>query len=260
MSKYDPLADYLTRLSKRRIRLTFAEIERILGTSLPASASKHPGWWNGNSAVWLYSGWRAIPELRKKRVVFIRDRIAKRLLAVRLRTPRQPYVSRRRSHRQRKAARGNRRGVWGGVSFRFVCPIVPDRRGRNVATFTPHERYANPRGIPLHAWGSGPFCRFQITPQAPESGVYAIVVDGEVKYVGETENLTMRFNAGYGSISPRACYVGGQSTNCHVNSLIVTEAVRGGGGQIELWFTPTADRKRLEAELLRAVRPPWNRK
>jgi len=258
MSKYDPLADYLTRLSKRRTRLTFAEIERILDASLPASASRHPGWWSGNSAVWLYSGWRAIPELRKKRVVFVRDRAAQRLVANRLRPPRQPHVSRRQSRRQRKAARGECRGLWGGISFRFVCPIVPDRRGRNVATFRPHERYVNPRGIPLHAWGSGPFCRFQIPPQVPESGVYAIVVDGEIRYVGETENLTTRFNAGYCSISPRACFVGGQSTNCHVNSLILAEALR--GAQIELWFTPANDRRRLEGELIRTIRPLWNRK
>lgn len=265
MSKYDPLAEYLRGVSKRGTRLTFDEIERILGTSLPPSAHKYQRWWNGNSAVWLYDGWRAIPDLRKNRVTFVRDRIAKRLLADRLRPPRrarQPRVSRRQRRKQRKAAKraakGKSDGVWGGVQFRFVCTIVPEGRGGKIATFTPHKRYANPRGIPLHAWGSGPFCRFQIPPQAPESGVYVIVVNDEVKYVGETENLTNRFNNGYGSISPRACYTGGQSTNCHVNSLILVDATK--GSRIELWFTPSTNRKGLETELIRTIRPLWNRK
>lgn len=54
MSKYDPLANYLQGISKRKVRFSFAQIERILGTSLPATAHKQPGWWNGNSAVWLF--------------------------------------------------------------------------------------------------------------------------------------------------------------------------------------------------------------
>ncbi len=64
VGKYDPLAAYLAKIQKKKgIRLTFREIESILGDKLPPSAHKYQGWWGGNSAVWLFEGWRAIPNL-----------------------------------------------------------------------------------------------------------------------------------------------------------------------------------------------------
>lgn len=41
-------------------------------------------------------------------------------------------------------------------------------------------------------------------------------------------------------------------------TLIQTEAMK--GSRIELWFTPSSDRKRLETELIHIISPPWNRK
>lgn len=32
-------------------------------------------------------------------------------------------------------------------------------------------------------------------------------------YIGETDNLEKQFRQGYGNISPRNCFKGGQSTN-----------------------------------------------
>lgn len=40
MSKYAPLADYLRNLDGSEVTLSFDEIERILGFSLPATASR----------------------------------------------------------------------------------------------------------------------------------------------------------------------------------------------------------------------------
>jgi hypothetical protein len=77
-------------------------------------------------------------------------------------------------------------------------------------------------------------------------------------YVGETENLTVRYNNGYGRISPRNCFQGGQSANCRVNNLILDAAKN--GHRIELWFTKSSDRKTLEERLIARIRPPWNRK
>jgi len=45
MAKYDPLFNHLSRCTEPRLRLSFAEIERIIGDSLPASARRHPAWW-----------------------------------------------------------------------------------------------------------------------------------------------------------------------------------------------------------------------
>lgn len=256
MSKYDPLAAYLESQRKHGVRLTFRQIENILGTHLPASASKHPRWWNGNSAVWLFSGWRAIPNLRKKRVDFRRDKTAQRLLAQRLIPPRQTSKETRRSRKQKR--RASKTGLWGGIRFESVCLIEPRRRGKRIVEERPHLRYDNRKGLPLNEWGAGPFCHFQIPPSKPRDGVYVIAVGGQAMYVGETENLTTRYNSGYGSISPRACFKGGQSTNCRINSFVLTETSH--GRTVELWFTPSQHRKDLEASMISQLRPQWNRK
>jgi hypothetical protein len=44
MGIYDPLRDHLQRQRLSEFELTFAEIETILGRSLPASAMR-PQWW-----------------------------------------------------------------------------------------------------------------------------------------------------------------------------------------------------------------------
>ncbi|MBI3677296.1 MAG: hypothetical protein HY243_11855 [Proteobacteria bacterium] len=63
MSKYDPLSEFLKTQTTVQVPMTFAEIERVLGSKLPASAYKHPAWWandEGKSHVqaqaWLSSG------------------------------------------------------------------------------------------------------------------------------------------------------------------------------------------------------------
>lgn len=45
MSKYDPLRDYLTETDEVLVRLSFVEIERILGDQLPPSARTRSAWW-----------------------------------------------------------------------------------------------------------------------------------------------------------------------------------------------------------------------
>lgn len=121
----------------------------------------------------------------------------------------------------------------------------------------PQARYANVRGLPLNNYGSGPFCKFSIPSSYPVSGVYIISVDDEPLYVGECASLSARFNAGYGNISPKNCFVGGQQTNCRVNSLIFAAAET--GSSIALWFCPTDDYKVMEAALRSALRLTWNR-
>jgi hypothetical protein len=89
-------------------------------------------------------------------------------------------------------------------------------------------------------------------------GVYANLVNGEIRYIGECENLSSRYNTGYGTISPRNCYEGGQSTNCKINRLVL-EAVEN-GDEVSLWFRRTDRRKAVESELIGRIRPPWNGK
>jgi hypothetical protein len=62
MSKYDRLGDYLRERGMGQIRMTFAEIERVVGTKLPKS-QKHPAWWSNSTSnnvmtkVWLDAGY-----------------------------------------------------------------------------------------------------------------------------------------------------------------------------------------------------------
>jgi hypothetical protein len=64
-SRYDPLRKYLAERAEPVIRLSFAEIERIIGGQLPASARRHRPWWANersgshvHASAWMGSGRR----------------------------------------------------------------------------------------------------------------------------------------------------------------------------------------------------------
>jgi predicted HNH restriction endonuclease len=65
MSKYAPFAEHLGGLSADAARLSFAEIEQIIGASLPESAHRHAAWWANSRTddshvwahLWLRAGW-----------------------------------------------------------------------------------------------------------------------------------------------------------------------------------------------------------
>ena len=46
MGKYEPLAQFLRKQQTHEVRLTFSEIERIVGAKLPPSARKQRAWWD----------------------------------------------------------------------------------------------------------------------------------------------------------------------------------------------------------------------
>src|SRR5438876_992068 len=106
---------------------------------------------------------------------------------------------------------------WGGVSFARVASLDP-KRGPDGSPLElmPQSRYAKAAESQLHAHGAGPFCKFAIPWSLSGAGVYIITLDGRPVYVGECRHLAQRFNMGYGTIQPKNCYVGGQSTNCRV--------------------------------------------
>lgn len=49
-SRYQPLHDHLADQTEPVVRLTFRQIERILGASLPDSARKYRPWWANEAA------------------------------------------------------------------------------------------------------------------------------------------------------------------------------------------------------------------
>lgn len=79
MSKYQPLSDRLAALDTREWRASFAEIEAVLGFSLPKSAHTHGSWWantadKAHNRAWLDRGWRVVEVDRAAgQVVFQRE-------------------------------------------------------------------------------------------------------------------------------------------------------------------------------------------
>ncbi|MBI3009643.1 MAG: GIY-YIG nuclease family protein [Candidatus Omnitrophica bacterium] len=140
--------------------------------------------------------------------------------------------------------------------FAKACRLQLSRGGRGtIAAYRPQKRYRNLSHIPLHKYGRGNFCKFGI-PAAwkQKEGVYLIVLNGEVKYVGECVDLHQRFYD-YGTISPRKCFEGGQPTNCKINKLILRNA----GEAVDVLFCLLPEgRKEAEKKLIEFLKPPWN--
>ncbi len=64
MGKYEPLSRFLSHAGEDCISASFAQVEEILGCSLPMSAYRHQAWWanesNGthtHSRSWQDAGW-----------------------------------------------------------------------------------------------------------------------------------------------------------------------------------------------------------
>lgn len=111
----------------------------------------------------------------------------------------------------------------------------------------------------MHRFGLGPFCSFSIhADNVP--GVYLLVSNRELLYIGQTSNLYQRFNnrvlGSYGFITPQACYEGGQSTNCKINHLVLQQFEA--GSPVMLYFLQTEEHKQLERKLLRHFKTPFN--
>src|ERR1700730_16492948 len=76
MSKYSPLADFLRAQQRDEVRMTFAEIERIIRSPLPRS-HQYRAWWSNNSfnsvmtKAWLDAGFRSAEvDIQRRRLAF----------------------------------------------------------------------------------------------------------------------------------------------------------------------------------------------
>lgn len=147
----------------------------------------------------------------------------------------------------------------GTYTFSLVesLALVRDETGAIVEK-RPQAQYYKAGTVPLHKHGDGPFCKFGVSVPKGLVGVYALLVDGEVRYIGECADLRNRFSYGYGHISPKNCYKGGQGTNLKINRQVleVTKAA----GRVDLYFYMTSERKKIERQLLDLYSPPWNDK
>ena len=80
--KYLPLEDWFRKqpITAKQIELTFDQVEAILGTPLPASATKLKTWWTNvqpkiqsHRTAWLNNSWRVAEfDQQTRRVKFVR--------------------------------------------------------------------------------------------------------------------------------------------------------------------------------------------
>lgn len=148
-----------------------------------------------------------------------------------------------------------------GLTHISSIDVERDATGQPIKEF-PQNRYENPGHVRLNVNGNGPFCRLRIKVTLSDGpGVYAITVDESVVYIGECENLRRMFSSlGFGIIQPSSCFVGGQSTNCKVNSGLLDAILS--NFVPNLWFLPdlSNSRKVLKKELVSNFIPAWNTK
>jgi hypothetical protein len=259
MSKYAPLNEHLLGCCQERVSMTFLELEQVLGFALPESAHTYGAWWaNGGHCeahAWLGAGYKV------ERVDIPATTVTFSKIGV-------PATSQVRSWVRKTTSTINAEPVHVdpnadkmvvcGYEFRFLQQLNPecDNDGQ-VVRFFPQDGYDNRNGIPLSHHGEGAFCRFSINA-GDWPGVYLWVVEGVILYIGETVGLKRRFNMGYGNISPRNCYIGGQSTNCKMNKVVLSLHQK--GKTVSLYFYQTADYKRVELDLLGKTNTPYNAK
>ncbi|NFL88073.1 GIY-YIG nuclease family protein [Clostridium botulinum] len=142
--------------------------------------------------------------------------------------------------------------------FEFIQIIQPaiDEQG-HLKEFYPENRYKNEKNINLNKHGQGPFCKFSIDPKySGVCGVYALFICDELVYIGQCIDFAKRFNQGYGHVSPRNCFTGGQSTNCKINK-VVLEASKN-KYEIKLFFLITNNYDKIEKELIAYYNPRYN--
>jgi len=145
-----------------------------------------------------------------------------------------------------------------GFDFVLIGPIEPERGpGGAVREFMPQGRYAQADSTRLNPNGAGPFCKFSIARGIDKPGVYVVTLGTDPVYAGMCVDLAKRWGQlGYGAISPKNCFVGGQSTNCKVNNRVL-ECSKA-GGCLKLWFHQTTVAASAERTVIRAFKPAWN--
>lgn len=89
MSKYEPLTQFLQNQPGSEVRLSFAQIEQIIGFKLPAAAQQERAWWSNSPSedadikAWLVAGFRSEEvDLSAGELTFRRDVSADRAEAV----------------------------------------------------------------------------------------------------------------------------------------------------------------------------------
>jgi hypothetical protein len=81
MGKYEPLTEFLQKQSSGEVRMSFSQIESVVGFKLPPVAQKHRAWWSNSPSnnvmtkAWLEAGFRSEEvDMAAGKLVFRRDK------------------------------------------------------------------------------------------------------------------------------------------------------------------------------------------
>ncbi len=79
MGKYDRLGEFLKSQRTGEVPMSFAQIERVIGSKLPPNSPQYPAWWSNNptnnvmTKVWLAAGFRTEQvDTKARKLVFRR--------------------------------------------------------------------------------------------------------------------------------------------------------------------------------------------
>ena len=265
--KYAPLFQHLAALRECRWRATFAEIESVLGFSLPQSARVHRAWWENRhrdhtqARSWLAAGWQtSAVNLQAETLVFKRLNPGAAAASYPRHRPRPPAPqAHARGTPEITFVAGGGTVTLGGQAFEHFARITPKQKlDGEPFEQTPHARYAGAKSTPLNPHGKGPFCWFVVPGLPAAPGVYAVTVARKLVYLGIAINLAGRWGPrGYAQIQPQNCFKGGQSADCcKVNHAILLAARD--KLAVDLWIHRTGNPSPLEARLIAELAPLWN--
>jgi hypothetical protein len=131
---------------------------------------------------------------------------------------------------------------------------------QKIGEFLKHLKQNNDKNYLcfLNKYGDNKFCEFKIKDHLTDKGIYCYIKSGVIKYFGRcTDNFNKRINQGYGKIHPKNCFKDGQTTNCHLNSL-VNSANNIDFGVYIMTHKTTEEIKELEKLILTCNRYEWN--
>lgn len=211
MSRYDKLSEFLSNQNISTQRMTFHEVEEILGLPLPNSAYKYQAWWANNpipnrqSYAWLSAGWETEDlDLAGQKVTFRRTGNSQ---------PAKPRQSRSKAVAQsgtQETARSSN-----DLPFADTAPVQVsvDVKWRHLGTL---------------AQDANSDLTFPTVPITP--GLYRFrLKDGDSSrhYIGETMELRRRFQH-YRKPGPS------QATNIRVNALLKEHLESGGSAEVDI--------------------------
>ena len=268
---YQRLRRHLEALKENEWRAAFDQIEQMIGADLPPSAQKYAAWWSNTTShshalAWMKAGWTTRNVMLAKRSVVFERKPRDSLPDVEgKRRVRQKRDMRDRDSNSNSTGHPPQPTPAGGCTIEllgqpFVCVArIQPETGEDGTPWTdmPQKRYAKAAQKRLNRHGAGPFCRFDVSGLPDASGIYAVTLNRRPVYVGIGKSLKQRWGPqGYGRISPRNCYVGGQSTNCKVNHAILQGVQH--KQAVDLWIHEMEEPRTLERQLIRELDPPWN--